>query len=579
MIRPVVTDLARADVLGWAPTVHGRDASAPHGTDGVDVVTPIDEYLRVQQQLTAVDRFASRAADERLHAGTGRWRDRLPATPPAAGQQYAFEVDLDACTGCKACVAACHSLNGLDDGEAWRRVGALRGADEVGRPAVQTVTHACHHCVEPACLDGCPANAYEKDPVTGIVRHLDDACIGCSYCTLTCPYEVPTFNQDLGIVRKCDLCSDRLSVGEAPACVQGCPQGAITVTLVDVAELTAATVAAPADAALVPGAPSSRLTTPTTRYRSRRPLSAALVPDDAELVDPGHGHRPLAVMLTLTQVAVGALVVGGFLTVVDAGPAAATDALGLVGLLTGLVALSASVLHLGRPLLAWRAILGIGHSWLSREILAFGVFAAGAIGASAASVLGLGDEVIASARVVAVVAGIAGVACSAQLYATTGRRWWRWAVTGPRFLATAVVGGTLATASVLALVAPGQDVALVRRLVLVAAVAMVVGLAVPLVALLGGASGSASSDDGRRTTRRLLLGPLRERLGLRIGLGILGAVLLATIAASSLADGSGAIAPGIVLAGATVVAVAGDYHDRRLFFLACVAPRMPGPPR
>ena len=286
-------------------------------------------------------------------------------------------------------------------------------------------------------------------------------------------------------------------------------------------------------------------------------------------------------MLTHTQVAVGAQIVGSGLAIGDAGPAAATEALGGVGLLTGLVALSASVLHLGRPTLAWRAVLGFGHSWLSREIVGFGVFAAGAIGAAAVGLLDLGTFLISTARIVAVVGGVVGVACSVQLYATTGRRWWRWTVTGPRFVATAVVGGCLATAATLALVAPGEDVGLVRTLVLVAATAMVVGLAVPLVALRGGRHGGApaASDDGRRTTRRLLLGPLRDRLGLRVGLGLLGPVVLGAVAASSLAGGSPGIAPGVVLALATVVAVVGEYQDRRLFFLASAAPRMPGAPR
>ncbi len=131
-------------------------------------------------------------------------------------------------------------MNGLDAGESWRSVGVVVGVGPAGCTQ-QTVTTACHHCVEPACLVGCPVDAYEKDPVTGIVRHLDDQCIGCSYCTWTCPYEVPRFNERLGIVRKCDLCSDRLGAGEAPACVQACPTGAIAVGVVDVAELVAAT--------------------------------------------------------------------------------------------------------------------------------------------------------------------------------------------------------------------------------------------------------------------------------------------------------------------------------------------------
>ena len=53
--------------------------------------------------------------------------------------------------------------------------------------------------------------AYEKDPVTGIVRHLDDQCIGCSYCILKCPYDVPKYSRARGIVRKCDMCHSRLA--------------------------------------------------------------------------------------------------------------------------------------------------------------------------------------------------------------------------------------------------------------------------------------------------------------------------------------------------------------------------------
>ena len=147
--------------------------------------------------------------------------------------KLAFQVDLDACTGCKACVTACHRLNGLDDdeGETWRSVGLLHGGTAEA-PVQQTVTTACHHCLDPACMKGCPVGAYEKDPVTGIVRHLDDQCIGCQYCVLKCPYDVPKYNARLGIVRKCDMCHGRLAEGEAPACVQACPTQAIRIVTV-----------------------------------------------------------------------------------------------------------------------------------------------------------------------------------------------------------------------------------------------------------------------------------------------------------------------------------------------------------
>src|SRR5439155_19743925 len=215
--------------------------------DAVDA-TPIDQWIAAQGDLSAVERFSQRHDGEQHPLQARYYRDLLPAQPPGPGQQYAFAVDLDACTGCKACVAACHSLNGLDDDEEWRRVTLLTGHRD-GQAYQQHVTAACHHCVDPACMQGCPVDAYEKDPITGIVSHLDDQCIGCSYCTLTCPYEVPAYDHRRGIVRKCDMCAGRLQEGEAPACVQGCPNGAIEITVVDVA----ATIAADATGALVPG--------------------------------------------------------------------------------------------------------------------------------------------------------------------------------------------------------------------------------------------------------------------------------------------------------------------------------------
>ena len=166
----------------------------------------IGSFLEEQWDLSAVERFAQfhENAEEPLQ---GRYYSTLmPARPPGPGQQYAFEVDLDRCSGCKACVAACHNLNGLDEGESWREVGLVIGGLP-GLPILQHVTTACHHCLDPACLNACPVDAYEKDPVTGIVRHLDDQCFGCQYCTLACPYDAPKFHAGKGIVRKCDMCS------------------------------------------------------------------------------------------------------------------------------------------------------------------------------------------------------------------------------------------------------------------------------------------------------------------------------------------------------------------------------------
>ena len=87
--------------------------------------TLIDELLAEQRSLSAVERFARVHERCEVPAKEKHYRSLLPATAPQPGQQYAFEVDLDKCSGCKACVTACHSLNGLDETETWRTVGLL----------------------------------------------------------------------------------------------------------------------------------------------------------------------------------------------------------------------------------------------------------------------------------------------------------------------------------------------------------------------------------------------------------------------------------------------------------------------
>jgi len=92
-----------------------------------ELTTLVDELLAEQRTLTAVERFsqhhdrAGHSAKEKLYSAL------MPARSPNPGEQYAFQVDLDACTGCKACVSACHTLNGLDENEIWRTVGLLHG--------------------------------------------------------------------------------------------------------------------------------------------------------------------------------------------------------------------------------------------------------------------------------------------------------------------------------------------------------------------------------------------------------------------------------------------------------------------
>ncbi len=528
----------------------------------------LERLLHDQTALTAVERFSQR------HAGVGapllerRYRERLPATPPGPGQQYAFEVDLDSCSGCKACVAACHSQNGLDEGEIWRGVGTLHGGD-AANPMLKTVTGACHHCVDPACLRGCPVDAYEKDPVTGIVRHLDDQCIGCQYCTLTCPYEVPRYNPARGIVRKCDMCSGRLAAGEAPACVQACPSGAISITVID----TARALEDARSDQFLPGAPSPGLTVPTTQYRTREPLARNLVPADFHSVRPAQQHGPLVVMLVLTQLAVGALVIERALAVlapVAAAPLAPLAA--SVALATALLALGASTLHLGRPLYAFRALRGVGHSWVSREIVAFGAFAGVA---ALHAVTGARHPPLGNA---AAGLGLAGVLCSVQLYAVTGRTWWSTDRTLVRFAGTTLVLGLAAVVALAAareLAAPdastgggaaGHATALLVPLTRMLAVAVALKLVTEL-AVLGRARDHAHTE--LRRTALLLRSHLRRRLTVRVVLAIAGVLLALAATAPTAAPLPWSVA-------ALVALTAGELLERNLYFAAAAAPRMPG---
>jgi len=539
-----------------------------------DVRTPIDDYLARQQDLTAVERFADHhdRATPPLHE---RWyRQLLPAEPPGPGQQYRFEVDMDLCTSCKSCVSACHSLNGLDEGESWRSVGVVVGVGWDG-PTQQTVTTACHHCVDPACLAGCPVDAYDKDPITGIVRHLDDQCIGCSYCTWTCPYDVPRFNERLGIVRKCDMCSDRLADGEAPACVQACPTGAIAIGVVDVADLVAGTDAA---SSLVPGAPPSALTVPTTRYHRTDALPSTSTATDDWSEAPKHAHLPLVVMLVLTQLSVGTFVAVAALAHLAPDLPAVTLRIGAVSaMLSGLVAIGASVGHLGRPLQAWRAVIGVRHSWLSREIVAFGVFAAAAVLAAGARMLDPRSAVADVLGAVVSGVGLAAVGCSVMIYAATGRRFWQVGRTARSFAGTTVRCG-LATATVIVLTTADPDAMAVsvRWLALALAATTAATIAGERWLVRPAGTGDPVLDRSARLLRGPLAAVARTRLALLAAGGVAAPLLLVALLAEPHPP---AAALRTVAVLAVLLVVRGELAGRLLFFRAMASPRMPGVPR
>ena len=160
--------------------------------------------------------------------------------------QLALVIDLNVCVGCHACVTSCKEWNT----SGW--AGPLTdenpyGADPTGvffnrvqtyecgtYPQTETIhfPKSCLHCEEPPCVPVCPTGASYKREADGIVLVDYDKCIGCKYCSWSCPYGAREFDPVQGVMKKCTLCVDRLydmTLAEdrrQPACVLACPPAA-----------------------------------------------------------------------------------------------------------------------------------------------------------------------------------------------------------------------------------------------------------------------------------------------------------------------------------------------------------------
>jgi len=152
-------------------------------------------------------------------------------------KQLAFYFDASACTGCKACEAACKDKNNLPVGINWRKVYDYVGGGWIpdskhpnilvpNNVFVYSTSTACMHCQDPLCANVCPAAAITKRD-DGVVLIDADKCIGCRYCEWACPYGAMRFREDLGVMSKCTFCQDLLAQGQSPACVSACVMRAL----------------------------------------------------------------------------------------------------------------------------------------------------------------------------------------------------------------------------------------------------------------------------------------------------------------------------------------------------------------
>ncbi|MET0728745.1 MAG: DmsC/YnfH family molybdoenzyme membrane anchor subunit [Acidimicrobiales bacterium] len=431
--------------------------------------------------------------------------------PLDAGEQYRFGFSMSACIGCHSCEVACAEQNGLPEGTVWRRVGEVEGGAYPDTQRMQ-LSMSCNHCLDAACLTGCPTNAYEKLD-NGVVAQHPDECIGCQYCTWNCPYSVPVFQPDRRIVTKCDMCLPRLGEGLVPACAAACPTHAITVEPVNVAAWRADHTSAD-----MPHLPSSELTISTTRIELPDDLPTGTMAASDWNIRPEDPHWPLVWLTVLTQIAVGVSA-----TVADSGDR--LMAAGLAG-----AALVGSLGHLGRPGMAWKALRNLRRSWLSREVALFGLYAP----------LAAVAVVAAPAAPAAALVGLAGMFTSARLYTVPGRPSWDSPLTFLAFGATGLAVGPLLT---------GHE-----RLGALGVVISIIALAANLVRL-------RRPGDGSRTgTVQLYLHRLRAWTVTRVALA----------AAGLLALGLGAV--GV----AAVLVLVGEVVGRWLFYVTVVPANMPG---
>ena len=175
---------------------------------------------------------------------------RVSATttpPPSArapvGGSVAKLIDASKCIGCKACQTACMEWNdirdevGVNSGvydnpidltpKSWTVMRFAEHENEDGNLEWLIRKDGCMHCEDPGCLKACPSPGAIVQYANGIVDFHQENCIGCGYCVTGCPFDVPRISKQDNRAYKCTLCSDRVAVGQEPACVKTCPTGAI----------------------------------------------------------------------------------------------------------------------------------------------------------------------------------------------------------------------------------------------------------------------------------------------------------------------------------------------------------------
>jgi formate dehydrogenase iron-sulfur subunit len=153
--------------------------------------------------------------------------------------------DITLCVGCRSCEAACAKVNELPvPDKPFTDLSVLNEKRRTTATAYTVVNkhqvpgqkiplfrkNQCNHCLEPACASACFVRAFKKTE-TGAVSYDPDVCVGCRYCMIACPFEIPAYEYNEPLtprVMKCTMCYPRIINGQLPGCVEACPKEALT---------------------------------------------------------------------------------------------------------------------------------------------------------------------------------------------------------------------------------------------------------------------------------------------------------------------------------------------------------------
>jgi formate dehydrogenase iron-sulfur subunit len=511
---------------------------------------------------TPLESFIDYKADTGMQCGNYS----IDIAKPQEGQQYRFHFDATACVGCRCCEVACNEQNNNPADIKWRRVGEMQGGEF---PLFTQLFNSmsCNHCIDPECLKGCPTNSYIKIEETGIVIHEDDTCIGCQYCTWNCPYGVPTYHEERKIVTKCDMCHERLAVGETPACVQACPSGAIEIELVNVKKWLDEDMQKEAN---MPFLSDASITNSTTRYTLPDNLPD-LKEMDEHILKPAHSEMPLVFMTVLTQISLGGFTVlflGEVLSLF--GFESANWIMALLVMLPAALGLPLSALHLGRPFLALTAMKNIKTSWLSREALALGVFTGLMNIVVILYFLDVSQTLLIFVELITLVSGIYGIYAQSMIYRIKARPSWNRTTTNMKFFGVTYIGAFLL--SFIAALLGMSEVALpLVTLGMLGALAQIFFTYEDFRTL---SSESANEYQLKRTARLYDENFLNVKL-FRVASIIVGGILLPLLVIVLLSSYS-LISSSIVLALCLVLIFASEISDRFLFYSTVVPLGMAG---